>query len=98
MRIRIIVALVPLLLAAYLMARNASSQQAVADHQPGASQPAPAQSSDNEAPVLKNKSYNVMVPVTVRDKKGALVADLQKDDFTLTDDGRPQTLTSAARD
>jgi VWFA-related protein len=39
-----------------------------------------------------------MVPVTVRDKKGALVADLQKGDFTLTDDGHPQTLTGAARD
>jgi len=92
MRIRIIVALVSLSLAACFMARHAIGQQ------PAASQPAPPQSTDNEAPVLKNKSYNVMVPVTVRDKKGALVTDLQKGDFTLTDDGHPQNLTSAARD
>ena len=103
MRNRIIVALVPLLLAACYMAGNASSQQADPGQQPGAgqepaAQSAPPQSTDNEAPVLKNKSYSVMVPVTVRDKKGALVPDLQKGDFALTDDGHPETLTSAARD
>jgi VWFA-related protein len=34
----------------------------------------------------------VTLPVTVRDKHGALVKDLTKDDFTLQEDGRPQTI------
>lgn len=34
----------------------------------------------------------VNVPATVRDKHGNIVNDLAKDDFVLTEDGRPQTL------
>ncbi len=34
----------------------------------------------------------VALPVTVRDKHGAIVRDLTKDDFTLQEDGRPQTI------
>jgi len=34
----------------------------------------------------------VTMPVTVRDKHGAIVANLTKDDFTLAEDGRPQTI------
>lgn len=34
----------------------------------------------------------VALPVTVRDKHGAIVKDLTKDDFTLQEDGRPQTI------
>ena len=34
----------------------------------------------------------VTLPVTVRDKHGQLVKDLTKDDFTLQEDGRPQTI------
>ncbi len=34
----------------------------------------------------------VTVPVTVRDNKGKLLQDLTKDDFTLTEDGRPQRI------
>ena len=34
----------------------------------------------------------VTLPVTVRDKHGAIVRDLTKDDFTLQEDGRPQTI------
>ncbi len=34
----------------------------------------------------------VVVPVTVRDKKGALVRTLGKDDFLLSEDGKPQTI------
>jgi VWFA-related protein len=36
----------------------------------------------------------VVLPVTVRDKKGALMNSLKKSDFTLTEDGRPQTIKS----
>ena len=38
----------------------------------------------------------VTLPVTVRDKKGKIVRDLTKDDFTLQEDGRPQTIRSFA--
>ena len=34
----------------------------------------------------------VSLPVTVRDKHGAIVKDLTKDDFTLQEDGRPQPI------
>jgi len=34
----------------------------------------------------------VTLPVTVRDKHGRIVRDLTKDDFTLQEDGRPQTI------
>ncbi len=34
----------------------------------------------------------VTLPVTVRDKHGAIVRDLTKDDFTLQEDGRPQAI------
>jgi VWFA-related protein len=34
----------------------------------------------------------VTLPVTVRDKHGKTVRDLTKDDFTLQEDGRPQTI------
>jgi len=34
----------------------------------------------------------VTLPVTVRDKHGAIVKDLTKDDFTLQEDGRPQII------
>ena len=40
----------------------------------------------------------MVLPVTVRDKKGALVASLKIGDFTLTEDGRPQTIKSFTRE
>ena len=74
-------ALLPL--AAACMARDGSGQQP-------ANTP---QSSDTNHPVL-NKTLDVVLPVTVRDKKGALVPSLQSSDFTLTEDGRPQSIKS----
>jgi VWFA-related protein len=43
---------------------------------------------------LKVQAREVLLPVTVRDKKGALVTGLSKGDFTLAEDGRPQTIKS----
>jgi VWFA-related protein len=34
----------------------------------------------------------VTMPVTVRDKHGAIVSNLTKDDFSLSEDGKPQTI------
>ena len=40
----------------------------------------------------------VTLPVTVRDKHGTIVRDLTKDDFTLQEDGRPQTIRYFSQD
>lgn len=45
-------------------------------------------------PALRNVVREVALPVTVRDKKGSPVTTLKASDFTLTEDGRPQTIKS----
>src|SRR5215218_2434052 len=42
--------------------------------------------------VVKVKSNLVNIDVIVKDKKGKYVADLKPEDFTITEDGRPQKL------
>ena len=59
-----------------------------------AQQPAPAQPAAN----LKIQAREVVLPVTVRDKHGALVPSLTAASFTLTEDGRPQTIKSFTRE
>jgi len=44
-------------------------------------------------PPIKVQANLVTVYATVRDKHGKIVANLTKDQFTLTEDGRPQTVT-----
>ena len=53
---------------------------------------------DQPVTTLKVKAREVLLPVTVRDKKGALVANLTAADFTLTEDGRPQVIKSFSRE
>jgi VWFA-related protein len=60
----------------------------------GAQQPA----SDQPAATLKIQAREVVLPVTVRDKKSALVTSLKMSDFTLTEDGRPQAIKSFTRE
>lgn len=55
-------------------------------------------SSDQPATTLHVQVREVVVPVTVRDKHGALVTSLQKSDFTLTEDTRPQVIKSFTRE
>jgi VWFA-related protein len=62
--------------------------------QPAAPQPA----SDQPAASLKIQAREVVLPVTVRDKHGALVTSLKVSDFTLAEDGRPQTIKSFTRE
>jgi VWFA-related protein len=62
--------------------------------QPAAQQPA----GDKPAATLKIQAREVVLPVTVRDKKGALVTSLKISDFTLTEDGRAQTIKSFTRE
>ena len=50
----------------------------------------PAQSS----PVFRTETELVLVNVVVRDKNGAVVRGLTRDDFMVTEDDKPQTITS----
>src|ERR1035441_130697 len=64
-----------------------------------AQQPATQQPAGNQpVATLKIQAREVVLPVTVRDKKGALVTSLKIGDFTLTEDSRPQTIKSFTRE
>jgi VWFA-related protein len=43
---------------------------------------------------LRTKLDLVVVPVTVRDQNGILVQNLNQDDFTILEDGKPQTISN----
>lgn len=56
------------------------------------------QQSASQAPhTLKVQTEVVNVYAVVKDKKGRLIPDLNKDDFTLTEDGTPQTIRYFSR-
>ena len=59
---------------------------------------APASAGASETTQISVKAHLVNLPVVVRDKKGALVQNLTKDDFTLTVDGHAQTIRYFDRD
>lgn len=59
--------------------------------------PAPARAQD-DAPSFRTEVKVVNVLATVRNKKGALVRGLAKDDFNLREDGRPQTIRYFSRE
>ncbi len=49
-------------------------------------------------PTVQVKGPEVLLAVTVRDKRGDMVNNLTSADLMLTEDGRPQTITSFTRD
>ena len=53
---------------------------------------------DKPVATLKVQAREVLLPVTVRDKHGALVPNLTVADFTLAEDGRPQVIKSFTRE
>jgi VWFA-related protein len=65
------------------------------DAQQGA---APASTQAPPAPTIAVKAQLVNLPVVVRDKSGALVTTLNKDDFALVVDGHPQPIRYFDRD
>ena len=73
----------PLLLASVFLASRLPAQQ-----KPSAPDQAPA----STAPTIAVDARLVNLPVVVRDKKGALIQNLTKDDFVLQVDGKPQTI------
>ena len=59
------------------------------------SDPDSAKESESSQPfTVKVPVSTVLVPVTVTDKAGKLVADLTADDFTIYEDGKPQEIQS----
>src|ERR1700722_7585357 len=72
------------------LARFAAAQTASAT--PPAPPTAAAAAGANTANTLSVDARLVNLPVTVRDKKGALVQSLTKDDFSLQVDGHPQVI------
>jgi len=70
----------------------------------GAALPANAQQIGGQATptataaTLKVDAREVVLPVTVRDKKGQVVPNLKASDFVLTEDTRPQTIKSFAKE
>jgi VWFA-related protein len=71
---------------AFLLASGAAQQ-------PPANQ-SPDKAADKPMTTIKVQSNEVLLPVTVVDKHGALVTTLTAKDFTLTEDGRPQVIKS----
>jgi Mg-chelatase subunit ChlD len=68
-----------------------------------AQQTSPAQETSPQQPPLaagkiESKVKVVTLYATVRDKKGKIVSTLAKDDFTLDEDGAPQTISYFAKD
>jgi VWFA-related protein len=51
-----------------------------------------------QEPVFTTDVKVVNVLATVRDKKGAIITDLRRDDFFISEDSRPQTIRYFARD
>lgn len=62
------------------------------------SQTPPQDASGAPASAVAADVKEVTLPVTVHDKHGKIVHDLTKDDFTLQEDGRPQTIRSFSQE
>ena len=73
----------PLLLASLFLASCLRAQQKPTP---------PEQTPTSTAPTIAVDARLVNLPVVVRDKKGALIQNLTKDDFVLQVDGKPQTI------
>ena len=56
--------------------------------------PAPPKKPSEEGYALRATTELVLVNVVARDKKGNLIRDLKKDDFTVLEDGQKQSLSS----
>jgi VWFA-related protein len=65
----------------------------LAQDQPAAPQNPAEIASRDEPAIFKARANLVLVPVVVRDQQGRAVATLRKEDFQLTDRGRPQEIT-----
>jgi hypothetical protein len=93
----------PLLLVGGAVARQAQQQTQQAPPQPGQQPSQLPQLKHAEQPPespskISSETKLVTVYATVRDKKGKIIANLNKEDFALDEDGRPQTISNFVRD
>jgi VWFA-related protein len=58
----------------------------------------PPQGTQGKAPIIRSNVEEVIVPVTVKDRSGNLVADLKKDDFRVFEDTVEQKITDFKTD
>ena len=58
----------------------------------------PAPASQGQVPTIRVQSRLVNIAVNVMDKNGAPVGGLNKDDFELLEDGKPQKITYFEKD
>src|SRR3954454_13449478 len=85
--------LVRIAMAASMLAQN---QAQTPSEQPKPAGAAPAQTSQpaEQSPLLlRSNTRLVQISVVVHNRKGEPVADLKKEDFTLTEKGKPQTIS-----
>lgn len=87
-----------ILLRAGIVALALASAQCVLQAQQASSASSAAKPDDKPVATLKVQAREVLLPVTVRDKKGGFVTTLDKSDFTLTEDGRTQVIKSFSRE
>ncbi len=87
-------ALTAIAVLAFGAASAPSAGQAQANNRPAAA----ANPADQPVTTMSVQVKVVNVLATVRDKHGKIVNGLTKDDFSLTEDGRPQTLKYFARE
>jgi VWFA-related protein len=81
-----------------ILALGTGMAQSAGERQANNRSIAAANSPDQPVTTMSVKVKVVNVLTTVRDKHGKIVNGLTKDDFTLTEDGRPQTLKYFARE
>jgi len=80
---------------AFLLAGGVLQSQQQQQQQLQQPQPTPTQ---QPQPKISSEVKLVTVYATVRDKKGKIVATLNKEDFVIDEDGRPQTISNFVRD
>jgi VWFA-related protein len=88
---RLLLAALVLTSAPFLRAQQKTAPAATPASTPAAT-PEQAATPATTAPTIAVDARLVNLPVVVRDKKGALVQNLTKDDFTLQVDSKPQTI------
>jgi VWFA-related protein len=91
-------ALVLLLVLLATEARGQQPQTQVPTQQPPTQQSSPAQSPQTAPGKIAVEVKTVSVLATVRDKKGKIISNLGQDEFSLQEDGRPQTINYFMRE
>jgi Ca-activated chloride channel homolog len=99
MRLRVLVCWAPLLLAFQGFAQQPGSPAGTSPSQGPAPSAEPAQPQpETGGASIKVEVNEVIVPVTVTDEKGRFVSNLEKKDFQILDEGKPQNIRFFSRE